>query len=60
MTWIQETEMDIFTAIVYLDYDKLIDCHNFPGNGIPLDVVFFALVVVAKNIEMKEFLLVDL
>jgi len=58
MTWIVETEMDIFTAIVYLDYDKLIDCHSFPGNGLPSDVVFFALVV--KNIEMIEFLLVDL
>jgi len=50
--------MDIFTAIVYSDYDKLIDCHSFPGNGLPLDVVFFALVV--KNIDIIEFLLVDL
>jgi len=61
MTWIEETEMDIFTAIVYLDHDKLLDFHSSPGNGLPLGVVFFALVV--KNIdmiEMIEFLLVDL
>jgi len=58
MTWIEETKMDIFTAIVYLDHNKLLDFHSSPGNGLPLDVVFFALVM--KNIEMIKFLLVDL
>jgi hypothetical protein len=58
MTWIEETEMDIFTAIVYSDHNKLLDFHRTPGNGLPLDVVFFALVV--KNIDMIEFLLIDL
>jgi len=58
MTWIEETKMHIFTAIVYSDHDKLLDFHSSPGNGLPSDVVFFALVV--KNIDMIEFLLVDL
>jgi len=58
MAWIEETKMDIFTAIVYLDHNKLLEFHSSPGNGLPLDVVLFALVV--KNIEMIEFLLVDL
>jgi len=26
----KETEMDIFTAIVYLDHDKLLDFHSSP------------------------------
>jgi len=50
--------MDIFTAVVYSDHNKLLDYHCSPGNGLPSDVVFFA--VVMKNIEMIEFLLVDL
>jgi len=58
MTWLEETKMDTFTAIVYSDHDKLLDYHHSPGNGLPSDVVFFALVM--KNIEMIEFLLVDL
>jgi len=39
------------------DHDKLLDYHHSPGNGLPLNVVFFALVM--KNIEMIDFLLVD-
>jgi len=58
MTWIEENEMDIFTAVVYSDQDKLLEYHHSPGNGLPSDVAFFA--VVMKNIEMIEFLLVDL
>jgi len=58
MTWIEENEMDIFTAVVYSDQDKLLEYNCSPGNGLPLDIVFFALVM--KNIEMIEFLLVDL
>jgi len=58
MAWIEENEMDIFTAVVYSDQDKLLEYHCSPGNGLPSDIVFFALVM--KNIEMIEFLLVDL
>jgi len=58
MTWIEETEMDIFTAIVYSDQDKLLECHCSPRNGLPSDVVFFDVVI--KNIEMIEFILVEL
>jgi len=41
MTWIEETEMDIFTAVVYSDHNKLLDYHRSPGNGLP-SVVFLA------------------
>jgi len=58
MTWIEEAEIDVITAIVYSDHNKLIEFHSSPGNGLPSDVVFFALVV--KNIDMVEFLLADL
>jgi len=59
MTWIEETEMDIFTAVAHSDQDKLLEYHHHhPGNGLPSDVVFFAEVM--KNIEMIEFLLVEL
>jgi hypothetical protein len=58
MTWIEENEMDIFSAVVYSDHNRLLEYHNSPGNGLPSDVVFFAL--VTKNIEMIEFLLLDL
>jgi len=40
MTWIEENEMDILTAVVYSDQDKY---HHSPGNGLPSDVVFFAV-----------------
>jgi len=51
MTWIEENEMDIFTAIVYSDQDKLLEYHrSHSGNGLPSDIIFFA--VVMKNIEM--------
>jgi len=45
MTWIEETEMDIFTAVVYSNHDKLLEYHCSPGNGLPSDVVFFAVVM---------------
>jgi len=47
--------IDIFNAMVHSDQDKLLEYHCSPGNGLPSDVVFFA--VVMKNIEMIEFLL---
>jgi len=43
---------------VYSGHNKLLDFHSSPGNSLPWDVVFFALVM--KNIDMIEFLLVDL
>jgi len=54
MTWIEENKMDIFTAAVYSDQDKLLEFLS-PGNGLHSDIIFFA--VVMKKIE---FLLVDL
>jgi len=48
MAWKEENKMDIFTAVVYSDQDKLLEYHRSPGNGLPSDVVFFAVV-------MKEY-----
>jgi len=48
MAWKEENKMDIFTAVVYSDQDKLLEYHCSPGNGLPSDVVFFAVV-------MKEY-----
>jgi len=55
MTWLEETEMDIFTALVYSDHNKLLDYHHSPGNGLPLDVVFFALVMVDLKYEWYNY-----
>jgi len=49
MTWLEENEMDIFTAVVYSGHDKLLDYHHSPGNGLPSDVVFFALVMKNRD-----------
>jgi len=51
MTWLEETKMDIFTAVVYSDHNKLLDYHS-PGNGLPSHVVFFALVMKNGTIIM--------
>jgi len=58
MTWIRSDEIEIYDAVKSSDYNKLMEYHISPGNGLPNDVIYFAVIV--KNLEMIEFLLLDL